>query len=98
MDTLAPALGRHAPIGFAFLDGHHDEEATIEYFQRIKEALDQDAVVVLDDVAWSAGMKRAWARIRCDPAVRVAIDLGPLALCVVNSPAEKRPLLTLVVV
>jgi len=41
-------------------------------------------LVVFDDIAWSDGMRRAWNRIARSEGVEVAVDLGPLGLCVIN--------------
>jgi len=83
-DTLPAILSRCETIDFAFIDGHHDELATREYFELIALHLSSPAVVVLDDISWSQGMKQAWAVIRHDPRVRVSVDLRVLGLCVVE--------------
>ena len=83
-DTLPAVLSARGTIDFAFIDGHHDELATREYFELIALHLSSPALVVLDDISWSQGMKRAWAVIRRDPRVRVSADLHVLGLCVVG--------------
>lgn len=54
---------------FAFVDGHHDEQATIGYFSQITPAMTASGVMLFDDIAWSDGMRRAWKAIRTDSAV-----------------------------
>lgn len=83
-DTLPAVLSACGTIDFTFIDGHHDELATREYFDLIASHLSRPAVVALDDISWSQGMRRAWAVIRRDPRVRVAIDLRVLGVCVVE--------------
>jgi predicted O-methyltransferase YrrM len=85
-DTLDDALAEIAPIDYAFIDGHHDEHATVTYFDRICGALAETAVLVFDDITWSEGMARAWARIASDPRVGIAADLGNIGICVVGLP------------
>jgi predicted O-methyltransferase YrrM len=91
-DTLDVALAEMAPIDYAFIDGHHDEHATVEYFDRICGALAETAVLVFDDIKWSEGMERAWARIAADRRVGIAADLGNIGVCVVGLPGSPRHL------
>jgi predicted O-methyltransferase YrrM len=73
-DTLPSVLaGQH--FGYAFIDGHHDEEATLDYFERIVPRAD-GGVLVVDDIRWNKCMERAWARIVADERVGLAVDLG----------------------
>lgn len=83
-DTLPDVLASRKPVDYVFVDGHHDERATVDYFGQILPFLTQIALVVFDDIAWSEGMKRAWRRIARHQAVEVAVDLGPVGLCVVD--------------
>lgn len=62
-DTLLPALDAAQPIDFLFVDGHHDEHATIAYFATALPFLAPRAIAVFDDINWSAGMRRAWVSI-----------------------------------
>ncbi|MGH9629104.1 MAG: O-methyltransferase [Bryobacteraceae bacterium] len=79
-DTLDGVLSSHPAVDYAFIDGHHDEAATIRYFNLFLPALTSNAVVVLDDIRWSDGMKSAWAAIRWHERVRVSVDLGSMGL------------------
>lgn len=69
-DTLSRTLSALPPVDLAFVDGHHQEHATIEYWHLLKPKLAEGAVVVFDDIAWSAGMRRAWRRIKNDEELR----------------------------
>jgi predicted O-methyltransferase YrrM len=81
-DTLQPVLDRVGPVDLAFVDGHHDEDATQAYFEQLLPHLAERSVVVFDDVAWSDGMVRAWEALRGHGAVRVSIDLDLIGICV----------------
>jgi predicted O-methyltransferase YrrM len=85
-DTLPGVLANCAPVDFAFIDGHHDEDATKEYFAQVTGHTSTAALVVLDDIRWSRGMQRAWNEIRVDPRVAFAVDLRVLGICVVRGP------------
>ena len=84
-DTLGPVLQGCGPVDLAFIDGHHDETATQQYFQQILPSLSEGAVVVFDDIAWSDGMARAWLALQRHPAVRAVVDLERVGICVVGS-------------
>jgi predicted O-methyltransferase YrrM len=84
-NTLAGILEVDPPVDFAFIDGHHDEHATREYFERIAARAAPTAIIVLDDISWSDGMKRAWRSIRSDSRVALAVDLRVIGLCLLRA-------------
>ena len=61
--------------GFVFLDGHHEEKATLEYFETLLPHLSDKSILVIDDIHWSQGMLRAWNTIRQHSAVSLTIDI-----------------------
>lgn len=79
-DTVAEVLLTHPAVEFAFIDGHHDEAATVRYFELFLPVLVSHAVVVFDDIRWSEGMLRAWDAIRLNEHVRLALDLGSMGV------------------
>jgi precorrin-6B methylase 2 len=83
-DTLDAVLGDYGPIDFAFIDGHHDEKATLAYFEQIKTFLTEKAVLVFDDISWSDGMKRAWKAITEDHNIKVAVDMREVGICIID--------------
>lgn len=89
-DTLAGVLEAHGPIDYAFIDGHHDEQATLQYFEQILPHCQPRALLVFDDIDWSAGMKRAWRTLAADPRVPLAIDCGEIGLCVLDATLHER--------
>jgi len=58
-----------------YLDGHHDESATLSYFSKLKAHVHEDSIIILDDIYWSEGMQNAWAAICKDESVKVSLDL-----------------------
>lgn len=83
-DTLSAAIEKTEPIGYAFIDGHHDEHATIEYFEQLLPHLAEQAVLVFDDTSWTEGMKRAWRTITEHESVGLAVDLGAFGICIID--------------
>jgi hypothetical protein len=77
--TLDAVLESEAPIDLVFVDGHHDGDATIKYFDMIRPKLSKENVVIFDDIRWSDGMRNAWKHIRSQTN---GVDLGPVGVCV----------------
>ena len=72
---LEPLLNRVGSVGLAFVDGNHRYEPTLRYFHLLMAHMPAPAVLIFDDIHWSAEMERAWAAIRADPQVYMTIDL-----------------------
>ena len=89
-ETLPGVLAETRPVDYVFIDGHHDEKATLAYFEQILPFLADPAFLVFDDITWSDGMARAWETIAGDRRVGVALDLGPVGLCVVDKSISRR--------
>lgn len=82
--TLPTLLASGPAVDYAFIDGHHDEQATLDYFAALKPRLAPGAVLVFDDIAWSPGMRRAWQAICADPAFAVTLDLRAVGIGVLG--------------
>jgi predicted O-methyltransferase YrrM len=89
-DTLGTVLERIGPVDYAFVDGHHDRDATLAYFEELAPSLAPEALLVFDDVSWSDGMADAWNRIRSDQRVSLSVDLFEVGVCVVGGPEVSR--------
>ena len=81
-DVLKPLLNELKEINLAFIDGHHDKNATIEYYNIIKPYLSKESIVIFDDINWSNGMKEAWEEILKDNNIKKSENLGKLGICV----------------
>ncbi len=73
--TLPDALVQLNPLDFCFIDGNHKEEPALKYFNLVVEQSSEDAVIVLDDIHWSAEMSNAWEHIKVHPKVMATVDL-----------------------
>jgi predicted O-methyltransferase YrrM len=78
---LGYVLAEEAPFDFVFIDGHHDEKATIDYFESILPVLAAKAVIVFDDISWSPGMQRAWQQITRSDSTTFSVDLRTIGIC-----------------
>lgn len=81
-ETLGAVLQEVAPIDFVFVDGHHEHEATENYYRQLLPAMRQGGVMIFDDIRWSAGMRRAWRTIKAE-APGPCLDLGAVGIVAV---------------
>ncbi len=63
-----------------FIDGNHQKKAVIGYVSFFSSRLREGSMIIIDDINWSAGMRRAWEEIRSDQRYSVAIDLFYLGI------------------
>lgn len=88
--TLAGVLEAHGPIDFFFNDGHHDHDAVLTYFNQALPFLAEPAVMVIDDIGWSSGMKKAWRAIQADDHVAASIDLGVVGVALISKSVPEK--------
>lgn len=78
--SLPFVLRNHEKLDMVFIDGHHAQEPTLEYFETCLQRAHNDSVFILDDIHWSRGMEAAWEAVKRHPRVTVTIDLYDLGL------------------
>ncbi|OAV65795.1 putative O-methyltransferase [Bacteroidales bacterium Barb6] len=83
-DTLPAILETNHPIDYVFIDGHHDEQATVAYFENLLPYLSPQSLLVFDDISWSKGMRKAWEKIIRDKNVKLAVDLKMVGICLIS--------------
>lgn len=80
-ETLLPSLRAMGAVDMAFIDGHHQYQPTMDYFEAILPFASPQAVLAFDDIRWSDGMRRAWSRLQADPRLGLVVDLDSLGVC-----------------
>ncbi len=78
--TLPLVLHNLEQIDFVYFDGHHQEEATLNYFHACIGKAHNETVFVFDDIHWSPGMEQAWKQIKAHKKVRQTIDVWQFGL------------------
>ncbi|MBU3715006.1 MAG: class I SAM-dependent methyltransferase [Ferruginibacter sp.] len=73
--TLPEYLKTNNTVDFAFIDGNHKKEPTINYFNWILEHSNDYTIMVFDDIYWSKEMEEAWESIKKHESVTLSIDL-----------------------
>ena len=74
-DTLPGVINELDQLDFVFVDGNHQRDATIKYFEWCLAKVHEDTMLIFDDIYWSEGMKEAWQEIKAHPRVTVTVDL-----------------------
>ncbi len=57
-----------------YIDGNHNKEKTLNYFEILQKRASNDTVLIFDDIYWSPKMTEAWEAIKMHPKVTVSID------------------------
>ncbi|MCZ2101130.1 MAG: class I SAM-dependent methyltransferase [Chitinophagales bacterium] len=89
-DVLSDVLRKSHRIDLAFIDGHHSELPTIDYFDQILQYSHRDTILVIDDIYWSEEMTRAWQKIVHHPEVTLALDLYSIGIVFLNKNLSKQ--------
>ncbi len=71
--TILPQL-KEPNYNLIFFDGHHNKDATIQYFESLLCKANNETIFVFDDIYWSKGMTEAWEYIKTHSAVTVTVD------------------------
>ncbi len=75
-DYILPAVLYQLPIvDFAFIDGNHLKEPTLNYFHQLLAKTNNNSILIFDDIHWSKEMEQVWNSIKEYPVVRCSIDL-----------------------
>jgi predicted O-methyltransferase YrrM len=81
-DALGAALDRIGPIDYAFLDADHTIEGTVAHFTTLEAHLADGAVVIVDDINWTPGMRSAWKEISGRERVATSVRLRRMGIVV----------------
>jgi len=74
-DTLPGVINSLEKLDFVFVDGNHQKDATLKYFEWCLPKVHENTLLIFDDIYWSEGMKEAWEIIKAHPQVTVTVDL-----------------------
>ena len=82
--TLSPLLNKLDKLDFAFVDGNHRKDPTLEYFTKLLNHSTKNTILIFDDIHWSAEMEEAWTIIKQDSRVTLSIDLFFIGIVFLN--------------
>lgn len=73
-DTYLETISPTQKFDLIFVDGHHQKEATLGYFEKLLTHVHNDSVMIFDDIYWNKSMTEAWQKMKKHPSVKVSID------------------------
>ena len=79
-DNLDLALDKMATVDFAYIDGNHRKQPTIDYFRALLASISEKSVLAFGDIHWSLEMEEAWTAIKQNKTVTFTIDLFDIGL------------------
>ena len=88
--TLEPHLNSVDKLDWAFIDGNHQKEPTIRYFNQCLEKSHNETVLLFDDIYWSVGMAEAWENIKAHERVTVTLDLFQVGIVFLRKEQPKQ--------
>lgn len=79
-DQTLPALlqtltNNNQALDLAFMDGNHQYEPTMQYFEQLLPYCQPHSALVFDDIYWSKDMQKAWQHIQKHPKVTLTLNL-----------------------
>lgn len=83
-EVLPGLLVKLHSVDLAFIDGNHRKEPTLNYFKQLLPHSNHSAILIFDDIHWSADMEAAWAEIKQHPSVTLTLDLFFIGLVFIN--------------
>ena len=83
--TLINIVNRGILFNLVFIDGNHQYNATLRYFEMLKNNLADQVVVIFDDIHWSKGMRKAWRDICKQKGVILSVNFFKLGVIVFDS-------------
>ncbi|MFN0049257.1 MAG: O-methyltransferase [Cytophagales bacterium] len=91
-DQTLPELlnNQKEKIDFVFLDGNHQFEPTIKYFELMLPHLHDNSILIIDDIYWSEEMTKAWATICSNLLVTISLDLYSLGILFFSTKYSKQ--------
>ncbi|MBW6499140.1 MAG: class I SAM-dependent methyltransferase [Bacteroidales bacterium] len=88
--TLPNALTMLGKPDLVYIDGDHSYEGVMSNFLQISEHLYEGSVLILDDIRWSKGMRKAWIEITGHPGATLSVDLLRLGIVFFNPALSKQ--------
>lgn len=74
-EILTTALREMKTIDLMVIDGNHQKEATLRYFETALGYADKNTCFIFDDIYWNKEMTDAWEIIKQHPKTRLSVDI-----------------------
>lgn len=74
-NNLQPLINSLDRLDLVYIDGNHQKQATLNYFNWCLPKVHENTMLIFDDIYWSKGMEEAWNIIKAHPDVTITVDL-----------------------
>lgn len=91
-EALPSIIANCNHIDFAFIDGNHRGDATLNYFHLLLQKSHSNTIFVFDDIHWTRDMFEAWQTICQHPQVSLTIDLFQFGIVFFHPQTKKQHL------
>lgn len=89
-DVIPDLLANRSKIDLIFIDGNHNYEATLKYFNLFMTKAHNNTFLVFDDINWSEGMRKAWDEIIASPEIHVSLEFFRMGIVLKRAEQEKQ--------
>ena len=79
-DNLDLAMAKMISVDFAYIDGNHRKEPTLNNLHALLERTGENSVLAFGDIHWSQEMEEAWKEIKQNKSVTFTIVLFDVGL------------------
>lgn len=90
MDILKSNDFKERKFDFVFIDGNHQRDAVLQYFDVIYSKLHGGSVVVIDDIHWSKDMMNCWKDLKNKKEVTLSFDVFQFGVLFFNKNLSKQ--------
>ena len=94
--TYLETLAKNKQWDIIYIDGNHQYQPTLDYFEQAKQYLHNDSIIIFDDIYWSEDMTKAWEAIKADPTVTLSLDLFFFGIVYFKKEIKQKQHLTLI--
>jgi predicted O-methyltransferase YrrM len=95
-EVLVPVLENMKSVDLVLIDGNHQKEATLRYFETALRYANKHTCFIFDDIFWNNDMTEAWRIIQQHPSTRLSIDIFQFGIVFLRSEQQEQEHFTLV--
>ncbi len=89
-ESLPKIVKEKKTFDFVFMDGNHNLNSTLEYFETIKPILSDNSIIIIDDNNYNQEMNRAWKELSNNEIVTCSIDLFVLGVLLIKKEIKQK--------
>lgn len=90
IDAIFDQVTQPPAYDLIFVDANHTYEATLRYIKKALECIKKEGIIVIADIYWSRGMKKAWEELIKWNEITVSIDLFEAGIIFVDQKLSKQ--------